>query len=245
MQFLRSLVFNIAFNLWTTLLAVPALPVLALPREATYRLSRLWARGVMWLLARIVGLTYEIRGRDQVPAGPVIYAFKHQSAFETILFAILIPRFGGVFKRELLWIPFFGWYMWRARMIPVDRGAGAAALRRMLARAGEVVGEGRSIVVMPEGTRTAPGTRRPYHPGVAALYRELGLPVVPVALNSGMFWARRAFIKQPGRIALEFLPPIAPGLDRKRFMAELETRIEEASERLRGEALRQPGVAAA
>jgi 1-acyl-sn-glycerol-3-phosphate acyltransferase len=242
---LRSLAFNIAFYLWTAIVAIPALPILLLPPEATYRLSRLWGRGVMWLAAHIVGLTYEIRGCEHVPAGPVIYAFKHQSAFETLLFAILIPRFGGVFKRELLWLPFVGWYMWRARMIPIDRAAGAAALRRMLARAREVVAEGRSIVVMPEGTRTAPGTHRPYHPGVAALYRDLGLPVVPVALNSGMFWARRAFIKRPGRIALEFLEPIAPGLDRKRFMAELETRIETASERLRKEAAVQLGHTAA
>lgn len=236
MAFLRSLVFYFCGSAWTLLLGVLALPALILPKQAVFAVSRLWARGVLWLLAILVGLRHQIRGRAQVPAGPVIYAVKHQSAWETIVFALLIPGFAGVYKRELAFIPLFGWYMLRAGMIPVNRGAGAGALRAMLAQARKVAGEGRSIVVMPEGTRTEPGARRPYHPGIAALYSQLGLKVVPVALNSGVFWGRQSFVKSPGRITFEYLEPIEPGLERREFMALLEERIETAGERLRREA---------
>jgi 1-acyl-sn-glycerol-3-phosphate acyltransferase len=236
MPFVRSLLFNLCYLAWTALLSLLAMPALVLPKGAAFAVIRLWARGVLWLLAMLVGLNHEIRGRERVPAGPVIYAVKHQSAWETILFALLIPGFAGVYKRQLAFIPVFGWYLLRADMIPVDRGGGAGALRAMLARARKVVGQGRSIVVMPEGTRTAPGSRRPYHPGIAALYSQLGLPVVPAALNSGVFWGRRSFVKSPGRITFEFLEPIAPGLERRAFMALLEERIETATERLRREA---------
>ncbi len=131
-----------------------------------------------------------------------------------------------------MWIPLYGWYLWKAGMIPVDRSAGAGALKTML-RAGErAVAAGRRIVIFPEGTRTAVGARRPYHPGAAALYRQLGLPLVPVAINSGVFWGRRQFFKRPGRITLEILPAIPPGRDRRAAMAELEARIEAATARL-------------
>jgi len=241
MLLLRSLAFNVAFVAWTALVAIICLPALALPRAAAHAVSRFWARGVLGLLAVLVGLRHQIRGREHLPQGPVIYAVKHQSAWETIAFAILIPGFAGIYKRELLRIPIYGWYMWRADMIPVDRSAGAGALRKMLHRAREVAAEGRPIVVMPEGTRVAPGTDKPYHPGVAALYVDLGLPVVPVALNSGVFWGRRAFLKRPGRITFEFLPPIEPGLNRRAFMKLLKERIETASNALADEAYVQIG----
>ncbi len=236
MPFVRSLLFNVSSFSWTMLVGFLSIPALVLPKGAAFAVSRLWARGVLFLLAMLVGLRHEIRGRERVPAGPVIYAVKHQSAWETIIFTILIPGFAVVYKRQLAFFPVLGWYMLRADMIPIDRGGGAGALRAMLAQARKVVGQGRSIVVMPEGTRTPPGSRRPYHPGIAALYRQLGLPVVPAALNSGVFWGRRSFVKSPGRITFEFLEPIAPGLDRGAFMALLEERIETAAECLRREA---------
>jgi len=137
-----------------------------------------------------------------------------------------------VLKRELMMIPFYGWYLWKAGMIAIDRAAGASALKRMVASSEQVAGEGRAIVIFPEGTRTAPGVQHPYQPGVAALYRQLGLPLVPVAVNSGVFWGRRRFAKRPGRITIEILPPIPPGGDRRAVMAELESRIETATARL-------------
>jgi len=233
MQYTRSLLFNISAFVWTALLCLLAIPILVLPKGAVFALSRLWVRGILFLLARLVGLRHEVRGHENVPDGPVIYAVKHQSAWETLFFAILIPGFAVVYKRALAFMPFIGWYMLRADMIPIDRSGGGGALRAMLTQARNVVGQGRSIVVMPEGTRAPPGSRHPYHPGIAALYRDLGLPVVPAALNSGMFWGRRSFVKNPGIITFEFLEPITPGLDRRAFMALLEERIETAAERLK------------
>ena len=135
-------------------------------------------------------------------------------------------------KKELAWLPIYGWYAMRAGSIAVDRKAGATALKRMIAAARRAVAAGRPIVIFPEGTRTAVGARLPYQPGVAALYLQLGVPLVPVAVNSGLYWGRRAFLKRPGRIVLEVLPPIPPGLDRRTVMRLLEERIEVATERL-------------
>jgi 1-acyl-sn-glycerol-3-phosphate acyltransferase len=238
MILLRSAAFNLAYVLWTLGLGLVLLPALAAPRRVVRAIARLWARGVLALLATLAGLTHELRGLEHRPTGPAIVALKHQSAWETIVVLRLLPDAAIVYKRELHRIPVFGWFLLRMGMVPIDRGAGGKAMRTMLRRARACVAEGRPIAVMPEGTRVAPGARRPYHPGIAALYRDLGLPVVPVALNAGLFWGRRTFVKRPGVITLEFLPPIAPGLDRAAFMAELEARIETASDRLAREAAR-------
>lgn len=232
MATLRSLAFNICFFVWTAAILLAMLPALLLPREATYAVGRLWVRGVFALLAAIVGLRHRMRGLEHRLPGPAIYAVKHQSSWETMVFALLLDQPAYVLKRELSLIPVFGWYLLRAGMIPVDRAGGGAALKRMIAAARDRVAEGRTLLIFPEGTRTAPGEHRPYHPGVAALYTQLRLPVVPVALNSGLFWRRRSFLKRPGTITLEFLPAIPPGLPRKAFLAELERRLESASDRL-------------
>ena len=229
MTVLRSLAFQICFHAWTVILGVVTLPVLFAPRRVGFGLGRLWVDGTFGLLAHTVGLTYEVRGEAARPAGPAVYAFKHQSAWDTLVLVRLFAEPAVVVKRELLHLPVLGWYFWRLGMIPIDRRAGAKALRAMLAAARKRVRDGRDIVVFPEGTRTPPGSRRAYHPGVAALYRELSLPVVPVALNSGRYWGRRAFTKRPGRIVVSFLPPIEPGLDRKAFMQSLQDSIETES----------------
>ena len=229
---LRSLLFNTAFFLWSTLVQVLFLPSLLFPVAVVAWVQRLWTGGALALLAGICGLRHEIRGLEHLPPGPCIIASKHQSTWDTLIFAVLFHAPGFVVKRELLWIPLFGWYIQRTGCIPIDRKGGASALKRMIAAARDTIGNGRHIIIFPEGTRVAPGERRPYHPGVGALYRQLGVPVVPVALNSGLFWGRRTFLKKPGRITLEFLEPIAPGLSRKDFTAELERRIETASARL-------------
>jgi 1-acyl-sn-glycerol-3-phosphate acyltransferase len=235
----RSLLFNLALWLWTGVMVLAALPLLAAPRERMVALGRLWQRGVQALLARLTGLTYEVRGRERIPATPAIFAFKHQSAWETLVLNLLFPDLAIVLKRELTRIPLFGWYLLHAGMIGIDRAGGARALRMLVEDGRAALARGSSIVIFPEGTRAPVGERNPYQPGVAALYRQLDCPVVPVALNSGLFWRRRGFIKRPGRIVVEFLPPIAPGLDRKAFMAELEHRLESATERLIAEARRE------
>ena len=183
----------------------------------------------MWLLDKVIGLTFEIVGREHCPPSPAIYAFKHQSAWETIAVCGLFSNFCLVVKQGLMRIPMFGLHLSRMGFIGIDRSAGASALKTLVRSARKVHDDGRDIIMFPEGTRTPPGTRHPYQPGIAAVYRELDVQVIPVALNSGVFWGRRKLIKQPGNIIVQFLPPIQPGLQRYEFMAELENRIETAT----------------
>jgi len=233
---LRSALYVALFQLWTLVLALLYLPLLAGPRPLMVKAAQFWLRGVLALMRGIVGLDYQVRGLDTLPEGPVIIASKHQSAFETFAFHLILSDPAFVLKRELTWIPFFGWYLAKTGVIAIDRAAGTKALKAMVKGGEAAKAEGRPIIVFPEGTRSAPGGRQPYHSGVAMLYGGLGVPVVPVALNSGLFWGRRAFTKRAGTVTVEFLPAIAPGMDRKRFMAELESRIETATDRLVAEA---------
>jgi 1-acyl-sn-glycerol-3-phosphate acyltransferase len=234
-RWLRPLAFNIAFFAATALLGLLGLPTLLMPRRSVMRFGRLWDRVVLALLKAIVGLDGEIRGVEHLPEGACIIAMKHQSAWDTLMLPVALGDPAVVLKRELLWVPFYGWYAARAGSIAIDRKGGAGALRRMVAAARRAADAGRKVVIFPEGTRTAPGRRLAYQPGVAALYQALALPVVPAAVNSGLYWGRRSFVKRPGRIILEFLEPIAPGLPRREFMAALETRIEAATAALERE----------
>ena len=227
---LRAIAFNILFYAWTTILALLALPLLLLPSGLTLAYSRFWVNGCFAILRLTVGLRHQVRGLENIPHGPAIFACKHQSAWETLAFHILLPNPVFVLKRELMLIPVWGWLVRRTGMIPVNRSGGTAALRQMLITAKTVATTGRPIVIFPQGTRTPPGSDRPYQAGIAALYKGLSLPVVPVALNSGLFWPRRAGTRiLPGVITLEYLPPIAPGLPRREFMTSLETAIETAT----------------
>jgi 1-acyl-sn-glycerol-3-phosphate acyltransferase len=233
----RALAFNIVFFIWTVLIGTLGLPFLLAPRAVTMRFGRFWASSVLVLLRTIVGLDHEIRGLDRVPRDGCIIAMKHQSAWDALILPVVLGDPAPVVKRELLLLPFYGWYAVRAGSIAIDRKARAGALRRMVAQARPVAAAGRPIVIFPEGTRVAPGERRSYQPGVAALYQALALPLVPAAVNSGLYWGRRSFVKRPGRIVLEFLEPIPPGHTRPRLMAELERRIEAATTTLVREGL--------
>ncbi len=232
MTLLRSILFQLLFYATTAAMAVAALPLLVMPGAWMMRFGTAWSALMLKLLEWCVGLGYEVRGRENLPAGPVIVAMKHQSAWDTLAAPVIFDRPVIVLKRELGWIPFYGWYALKAGMIPIDRGGGASALRSMVARSAKAVAERRPIVVFPEGTRTAVGAPPAYQPGIFALYRQLGLPLVPVAVNSGLYWGRRQFTKRPGRIVVEILPPIAPGGERRAVMAALETAIETACARL-------------
>ncbi len=236
MILLRSLLFLAASLATVTAVGIGCLPLLAVSRRRAGRVAP-WVGGVqLWLLRNLVGLRLELRGLDGAPPGPVIYAVKHQSALETYLLCSRMPDACFVLKREIVKVPVAGWFVAAMNIIDIDRSAGAAALRDMLRRARAEAGKGRSIVIFPEGTRTAPGERRRYHPGVAALYGELGLPVVPVALNTGVFWGRKRIVKRPGRAVLAFLAPIASGLPREAFEDTLAERIESETARLVEEA---------
>ncbi len=232
MTLIRALAFYAGLYLWTLAMGLASLPLYPLPRGAMVALSRRWVAGVLAILAATTGLRHRVEGRENLPEGPAIVASKHQSAWETFAFALLLRDPAIVLKRELLWIPFYGWSLARIGMIGIDRAAGARALRALTDAAKRRAAAGRPILVFPEGTRVAPGARRPYQAGIYALYRALDLPVVPVALDSGLFWPRRKLSKRPGVITVRFLPAIAPGLDRRAFMTELESRIEGATDRL-------------
>lgn len=229
MLMLRAVVFNLLYVAWTAFIHLLCLPLLLGPRSWILLCGRIWVGATLWLLRTVVGLDHRIMGAEFRPKGPAIYAVKHQSAWETLFLAPYLGHPAFVLKRELLNIPLFGWYMRKVGMIAVDRGGKASALKKMVKEAEATFAAGRSIVIFPEGTRTAPGHHKPYQPGIAALYAQLKAPVVPVALNSGLFWGRKAFLKKPGTITLQILPAIPPGLDRKAFMKRLESSIEDAS----------------
>ena len=240
----RSAVFAVGLWLVTLAAGLACLPLLAAPRRATFAMAVVWSRAVLWLLRVAAGIRHRVVGcvlpdRDT----RYIFALKHQSAWETIAFLAIAPPFAAVLKEELRRIPVYGWFLGRAGMVPIRRSARGAALKRMLRSARAQVDSGRHLLIMPEGTRMPPGRTGRYLPGVYALYKYLGLPVVPVAHNAGLFWPRNGFLKRPGTIAIEFLEPIRPGLDRDAFMATLEDRIESAARRLyeAGMAERRPG----
>lgn len=229
---LRSFFFNVGWYLGTTIIAIVGSPILLMPRRFVVAWSLFWIDFCLWWLRITCRLTHRVGGLENVPAGPVIFACKHQSSWETLAFSRLFPGSATVMKRELVLIPVVGWAMARVGNIAVERGDGSKALRGLIKQAKATLAEGRSILIFPEGTRVAVGDERPYQVGTAALYRQLGVPVVPVALNSGLFWGRRKFIKWPGVIDVEILPAIPPGLSRDSFMTTLRERIEDATNRL-------------
>lgn len=237
MQVLRSLLFSAAFTATTFVMSLFIIPGLLLPYRFVLAYKQLWLRVVLWQIRAVIGIDFEERGKEHVPAGPVVFAAKHQSAWDTLGPSYIYPELVFVLKRELTWVPVWGWYLLRMGMIPVNRAKGISALKDMAARARDAIAKGRSVLIFPQGTRTQPGAVRPYLPGIAAIYTAVDVPVIPVALNSGLFWPRRKTVKWPGTITMEYLEPIEPGLDRKTFMRILEDSIESATARLEAEAL--------
>jgi 1-acyl-sn-glycerol-3-phosphate acyltransferase len=232
MTVLRSLLFNAAFFLWTGLWCLMLVWTLILPRWVMMALIGVYLRTLAWLERHLIGLTFRVEGAEHLPAGAFIVAAKHQSTWETMKLHLLLDDPAVVLKRELMMIPFWGWLARKARMIAVDRGGGSRVVASMIEGARAVAAEGRPIVIFPQGTRVAPGAFRPYRIGVAALYEALSLPIVPMALNSGVFWPRRSFLKRPGTITVRFLPPIAPGLGREAALKRLEGELEAETDRL-------------
>ena len=232
---MRALIFQILFTLWTIFMLVFFAFVVLVPRVWVTRVQKWWGIGVMLMLRVLLNIRYEIRGQENLPEGACVVASKHQSIWDTIIWHIILEDPAMVMKKELLSIPIYGWFAIKAKMIPVDRKAGASALKTMLRAADEASSMGRPILIFPEGTRTPVGERGTYQPGVTALYRHLKLPAIPVAVNSGLFWSKEGLSKDGGTIVLEYGPAIPAGLAKKEFMAELENRIETATNRLMAE----------
>ena len=237
---LRSLIFNVLFYGITAVMAVIGLPILLLPYRACQKYEHLWSAIMVVLLKYVMGITHRVSGAR--PDHPVIYAAKHQSAWETIFLYAELDSPAPVLKKELIYLPFIGLFFVKVPSVPIDRSAGRAALKNLMKAAQKINDIGDSILIFPQGTRVSPeassgtssGASHPYHTGTFAIYQATNLPVVPIALNSGLFWSRQAFTKKPGVIDVKLLPEIPPGLNRRDFMARLEHDIETATNALPG-----------
>ncbi len=230
--FLRSLVYNVLFYALLVFWILIAIPTYLMPPRAFMAIAKAWSRSSVWLMRVICNTKVEYRGLEKIPKGPLIVASKHQSMWET--FALMqffdAPLF--IYKRELAWIPFFGWYLMKSKMIGVDRGGGVRSLMQMARRAPKEIRSGRQLIIFPEGTRRPVDAPPDYMTGVGQIYVNSGVPCLPVALNSGLFWPRRTFMRYPGTLVVEFLDPLPSGLTRKDFIARIREAIEDATNRL-------------
>jgi len=227
----RSALFVALFYVWSVSVALLATPLLLGPVAGVLGMFRFWSAGVVALL-RVCGVRVEVRGRQHIPTGAALVAPKHQCMLDVFAQFGVLPASAFVTKKELMRIPWFGWYARRVGNISVDREGHSAALKKLVREAKALFAQGRQVVIFPEGTRTAPGQPGDYKPGIAALYREINVPVHPVATNSGVHWPAHGFRRIPGVIVFEYLEPIPPGLKRAEFMRILIERIETASDRL-------------
>ena len=230
--FLRSLVYNVLFYLLLVFWIVVAIPTYLMPPRAFMNIAKAWARSSVWLMRVICNTRVDYRGLEKIPDGPLIVASKHQSIWETFALMQFFDRPLFIYKRELAWIPFFGWYLIKSDMIGVDRDGGKRSLAELARRAPEEIHRGRQLIIFPEGTRTAIDAPPNYKTGVGKIYVNSGVPCLPVALNSGLFWPRRTFLRYPGTLVVEFLDPLPPGLSRKEFIARISASIEDATNRL-------------
>jgi 1-acyl-sn-glycerol-3-phosphate acyltransferase len=241
----RSLLFNTLFYLNLMVLMVLGLPTMLFGRRAIFALARLWGAISVWLLKTICGLRLEYRGVENIPPGALLIAAKHQSFLETFALLKYAPDFAIILKRQLTYVPLFGLYLIMSQQIAIDRGRGRQALTQISAAARSVFAAGRQVFIYPEGTRRLPGAPPLYKQGAAALYAATEVPCLPVAVNTGLFWRRRGFLRRPGVAVIEYLPVIAPGLDRTIFAKQLQASIETACDRLNAEAIaKDPSLAA-
>lgn len=240
MIYIRSLIFNI---LCYGIILIGAIPTSLIGLFYPKATIKIWNYGFQrfsrWCLKVICGLDIEIRGQEYMQQSNVIYACKHQSAMETYYLTTYLTKGVFILKRELHFIPLFGWASHFYGMIPVNRSAGSSAMKKMLVEAKKRVKDGRPILIFPEGTRTKPETTTQYKPGVAFLYQNLNLPVIPVAMNTGLFWQKNSFLRHPGKVIIEFMPPMQPGMEKKEFMTELQKRIEDKCEELNQETFKK------
>ena len=241
---MRSLLLMIA--LYVNLIAwmFVGLIVLILPRSFVVALARAWSRYYLWLCRVVGGISVEFRGLNNIPKGPLLIAAKHQSIWETFALLSLFEDPCFILKRELAFIPLFGWFLAKMRNVPIDRKGGARTLVKLVKAAHREIGagKGRQILLFPEGTRRTPGAPPAYRFGIAQIYSGLNVPCLPIALNSGVYWPRRSMKLRQGTIIVDILPAIEPGLDRQDFFVLMQKKIEEASDRLLAEARQDLGL---
>ncbi|MBD8661858.1 1-acyl-sn-glycerol-3-phosphate acyltransferase [Rhizobium sp. CFBP 8752] len=233
MLLIRSVVFNTAFYANMILRMIVFAPYYFLAsRKAAFSVPKGWASSSNWLMGKIVGATFEIEGLENIPEGGCIFTPKHQSVWDTFALMPHYPDPVYILKRELLWIPLFGWYLARQRMIPVNRGARGKVMVEVMKRTKEEMASGRQLIIYPEGTRRSPGAEPDYRYGIARIYRDAKVPVVPVVAHWGLFWGRRKLVKYPGHFKVRILPPIQPGMQPDAFYKHLIETLETASDQL-------------
>ena len=233
MIILRSILFNTLFYASLILQMILLSPYYFLaPRKKAFVIPKNWARSNHWLMEKVVGTTFTVEGLENIPEGGYILAPKHQSLWDTYALLPWLDDPVYILKRELMWIPIFGWYVARQKMIPVDRGARGKVMVKVMERAKEEMAAGRQLIIYPEGTRRSPGAPPEYKYGIARLYRDLQVPVVPVVMHPGLFWPKNALARYPGHFKIRILPPIQPGLGQGEFQETLIARMEEASDAL-------------
>jgi len=226
---IRSIIFYILLYLWTILLGILYLPCLFLPISYFRGLAILWINGILKILFFTCNISYEIEGSENIPEHSVIIASKHQSAFETLILFKIIKNSIFIHKKELFFIPIFGFYLKKLNMIAINRKEGTKAMREMLNKAKEKITDGYSIIIFPEGTRKKPGDNPDYKSGIAGIYKELESKVLPVAVNSGNYWPKHTFVKKSGKIKIKFLKLIPSKLEKKEFLKKIEMYIESES----------------
>jgi 1-acyl-sn-glycerol-3-phosphate acyltransferase len=229
---LRSSLFKTLFYLWTGIFCILYLPLMWLPRNGLIACQRVWSHGVLVILRLIMNIKLEIRGRDKIPQDGGILAMKHQSSFDTFVMHTIVRYPAFVMKQELIKIPLYGSFCLNTGMIPIDRDGGLKALKNLMKKSSETINEGRQLIIFPEGSRTIPGDHVEYQSGIFGIYKFTKEPVIPVALNSGVFWPKKGPLVAGGTIVFDFLNPIEAGKSKDDFMATLENRIEDASTKL-------------
>lgn len=226
---LRSTVAKLVGYLWTGVLGFIGWPIVFFGKKATFAFGLFWAKGVLAISRIFAGVTWKVEGLEHLPAKPYILASKHQSFFDTVIWSLLVPDAAYVMKEELLTQPIFGWFIRRIDVVALDRSAGLSSLKKLLVDSAAKADEGLPVIIFPEGTRTLPGVKGRYHPGVAAMYEKLALPVVPVGTDSGVYWDRGFKGLRAGQITVSIQPPIMPGLDKRSFLNQVSDAIENAS----------------
>lgn len=229
---LRFWIFRLCFLSWNIVLAVGGLWILAFPRPYVQRFVHFYLGGIAFIMKYIGGTDFRVIGMENLPATPCIIAAKHLAPWETMVLPLLGRSPAIVLKKELMKLPLWGWYAAKYGNVPVDRSAGAKAMLQMLGEAKKVIKTGRDVMIFPQGTRLELGEWKPYKIGVAAMYSALNVPVLPVAINSGIFWSRNGKLRRTGTITVEFLPPLPAGLHRNEMITQLQNMIETATNRL-------------
>lgn len=240
MIYLRSALFNLAFYLNLIIqMIIFSIPYFLMPRKAAWAIPKFWVRTNHWLLAMIAGTTHTVEGLENIPEGGYIIAPKHQSFWDAYGLLPYLDDPFYILKRELTWIPLFGWYVVKMRMVPINRGSREKVMPAVLEQTKRQMADGRQLIIYPEGTRRPVGAEPAYRYGIARLYSELGVPVMPVAVVAGLFWPRRRFLRYPGNIRVRFLAPIEQGLPPEEFMQRLISATEAAVDELLVDAVRE------